>query len=195
MSIQKRPIAPGRKKNRIYRSREYLTLDEVKRMIDVAQLRGRTPVRDQALLLLMFRHGLRASEAAKLRWDAVMLKERTIAITRCKKSESGTHPLQADELDMLGRLKGCGSGQYLFPSQRREYISTSGISKVVQQCGELAELPFKVHPHMLRHACGYHLANQGLDTRLIQDWLGHRNIQHTVRFTKLNSERFQVIQW
>ena len=187
---------PGRKQNKVYRSREYLTLEEVNQLIDVAGLRGRYPVRDQALLLLMFRHGLRVSEAAGLRWDAVMLGGRsTLSITRCKGSESGTQPLQEDEVEILMRLKELDKGQFLFWSERGGPISTGGIGKVVRQCGELAELPFTVHLHMLRHACGYHLANQGLDTRLIQDWLGHRTIQHTVRYTKLSPKRFEVIQW
>jgi type 1 fimbriae regulatory protein FimB/type 1 fimbriae regulatory protein FimE len=82
-----------RKPNSEYRSREYLTAGEVTRLIDAAGLRGRYPLRDQTLLLLMFRHGLRVGEAAPLRWDAVMLEERSIAIQRLKHSISGVHRL------------------------------------------------------------------------------------------------------
>jgi site-specific recombinase XerD len=57
--------------------------------------------------------------------------------------------------------------------------------------GARAEMPFPVHPHMLRHGCGYALANAGHDTRALQAYLGHKNIQHTVRYTELAPDRFR----
>ncbi|WOD37338.1 tyrosine-type recombinase/integrase [Nodosilinea sp. E11] len=182
--------------NSDYRSREYLTLDEVTRLIEVAQGRGRHRVRDSALLLIMFRHGLRATEAAKMRWDAVMLAERRVVIHRLKGSEPGNHPLQADEVAALVALRAAyPDSPYLFPNERGGPITRAAIARIVERCGELAELPLPAHAHMLRHACGYHLANQGLDTRLIQEWLGHRSIEHTVRYTRLNPARFEQISW
>ena len=178
-------------------------------MIEVAELRAtRYPARDKALLLIMFRHGLRASEAGGMRWDAVMLNERRLVIHRLKGFESGQHPLQLDEVEALKDLREAHPGsqylfireahpgsQYLFINERGQHLSRAAIAKIVRRCGEAAELPLPVHPHMLRHACGYYLANQGLDTRLIQDWLGHRNIEHTVRYTRLNPKRFEEIRW
>ncbi|NEQ50337.1 MAG: tyrosine-type recombinase/integrase [Leptolyngbya sp. SIO3F4] len=143
----------------------------------------------------MYRHGLRASEAASLRWDAVLMDDGLLNIKRLKGSKSGVHPLKADELAALASLKVVAPGQYLFPSERGTHITSYGIASLVKRCGELAELPFKVHPHMLRHACGYYLANQGFDTRLIQEWMGHRDIKNTERYTALNVERFKEIQW
>ena len=198
---QPKPANPNllirRGPNSDYRSREYLTPDEVSRLIEVAELRAtRYPARDKALLLIMFRHGLRASEAGGMRWDAVMLNERRLVIHRLKGSESGQHPLQLDEVEALKDLREAHPGsQYLFINERGQHLSRAAIAKIVRRCGEAAELPLPVHPHMLRHACGYYLANQGLDTRLIQDWLGHRNIEHTVRYTKLNPKRFEEIRW
>lgn len=197
---QARPANPNlkvrRAANRVYRSREYLTLEEVQQLIEAACQAGRYSVRDRTLLLLMFRHGLRASEAAMLRWDAVMLKERMITITRLKGSENGLHPLQPDEYEALQALKQAYPAScFLFINERGKVLSRESIAKIVKRAGKLAELPMPVHPHMLRHACGYHLANQGLDTRLIQEWLGHRNIQHTVKYTKLNLRRFDEIRW
>jgi hypothetical protein len=61
---------------------------------------------------------------------------------------------------------------------------------MVERAGTAAKLGFKAHPHMLRHACGYKLANDGHDTRALQAYLGHRNIQHTVRYTELTPTRF-----
>ena len=68
---------------------------------------------------------------------------------------------------------------------------TDAVNRLIKRIGERAGFPFKVHVHMLRHACGYALANAGHDTRAIQDWLGHRAIQHTARYTELSQERFK----
>jgi integrase len=189
-------IAPGRKKNRDYRSREHLTPQEVQRLIEAAGERGRYRLRDRTLLLLMFRHGLRAGEACLLKWDAVMMDERNISITRLKGSESGIHRLQPDEMEALTQLKAQQADSYhLFVGERGQKLSTGAIAKIIQRAGELADLPLPVHPHMLRHSCGYYLAEQGLPTRDIQEYLGHKNIQHTVRYTAANPARFDRIQW
>lgn len=104
--------------------------------------------------------------------------------------------MQTDEVEVLRKVRQRYPNAYfVFPNERGGALSTGAIARIVKECGELVELPMTIHPHMLRHSCGYYLANQGLDTRLIQDWLGHRNIQHTVRYTKLNPKRFEAIQW
>ncbi len=185
-----------RKKNSDYRSREYLTFDEVKMLLEVSAVRGRHPVRDYALLLLMFRHGLRASEAAKLKWDAVMIPSQQIYIQRLKGSDSGTHPLQADEVAALEALRDrYPEGHHLFANERGKHLSAGAIAKIAMRCGELAELPLSIHPHMLRHSCGYYLAEKGWTTRDIQCWLGHRNIQNTVGYTALSPTRFSQYAW
>jgi type 1 fimbriae regulatory protein FimB len=185
-----------RQKNRVYRSREHLTADEVQHLIEVAGLRGRYPLRDRTLLLLMFRHGLRAGEAHLLKWDAVMVEARSISITRLKGSMSGVHRLQADELEALVELRSqCPDSTHVFMGERRKPLTTGAIAKIMKRAGALAELPLPVHPHMLRHSCGFFLAEQGLPTRDIQEYLGHKNIQHTVRYTAANPARFDRIQW
>jgi integrase len=144
----------------------------------------------------MFRHGLRAGEACLLKWDAIMFDERSIAITRLKGSNSGVHRLQPDEIEALQDLRERYPGSYhLFVNERGEGLTTGAIAKIVERAGELAELPLPVHPHMLRHSCGYFLAEQGLPTRDIQEYLGHKNIQHTVRYTAANPARFDRIVW
>ena len=70
-------------------------------------------------------------------------------------------------------------------------MTTATVRKLMARAGEQAKLPFPVHPHMLRHACGYQLANEGHDTRALQHYLGHKNIQHTVRYTELAPDRFK----
>jgi integrase len=187
---------PIRQENIVYRSREYLTPAETLHLIQVAGERGRHRLRDRTLLLLMFRHGLRAGEASLLKWDAVMFDEGKISIARLKGSQSGVHRLQPDELEALMKLRENHSNSYhLFVGERSKKLTPGAIAKIMVRAGELADLPLPVHPHMLRHSCGYYLAEQGLPTRDIQEYLGHKNIQHTVRYTAANPARFDRIQW
>ncbi|MFM7424630.1 MAG: tyrosine-type recombinase/integrase [Elainella sp.] len=186
---------PTRAPNLAYRSREYLTPAEVSRLIDAAGQRGRHRLRDRAILLMMFRHGLRAGEACLLRWDGIMFDAGTVAITRLKGSQSGVHRLQADELDLLHQLKAGRRGFWVFAGERGDKLTPNAIRKVVDRAGETADLPLPVHPHMLRHSCGYYLAEQGIPTRDIQSYLGHKNIQHTVGYTAANPARFDRIRW
>jgi type 1 fimbriae regulatory protein FimB/type 1 fimbriae regulatory protein FimE len=185
----------SRLKNTDYRSREYLTHAEVTALIDAAELRGRYPIRDRTLLLLMFRHGLRAGEVCLLRWDAIDLQEGTIYITRLKRGNSGNHPLKPDEVELLEELKADSQSAHVFIGERGDPLTTMAIGKIVERTGKLAEFSFSVHPHMFRHACGYWLANQGYDTRLIQEWMGHRNIVHTARYTAISPARFNCFKW
>jgi type 1 fimbriae regulatory protein FimB/type 1 fimbriae regulatory protein FimE len=187
---------PTRQKNTQYRSREYLTLAEVNKIIKAAGTRGRHKERDHTLLLVMFRHGLRASEACNLKWDAVMLEENTIWINRLKGSESGSHPLPPDEKSALLELQKLYPGCiYVFASERGASLSVDAIAKIVERATKAAGIPIKVHPHQFRHACGYHLASFGATTRDIQAYLGHKNIQHTVRYTAQNPKRFEHFLW
>lgn len=197
---QPRPPNPKLKSrrpmNESVRAREYLTPDEISRLIYAASCRGRNRERDELLLTLMYRHGLRAQEAARLTWDAVMLDQRQLHINRLKGSQSGTHPLQPDEIAMLTEAKACSQSHYVFLGAKGKPLATSAIARIVTQAAKAAEIDIKVHPHMLRHACGYYLANElKLDTRLIQQWLGHTSIQHTVRYTALNPDRFKEVSW
>ena len=79
----------------------------------------------------------------------------------------------------------------MFISERGAPFSGEGFARLLQRAGKAAGLTIRVHPHMLRHACGYKLANDGQDTRALQAYLGHKNIQHTVRYTELSPSRFK----
>ena len=182
---------PRRDKNSTRREREYLTGDEVEALVKAARARGRWGHRDAALILLAYRHGLRASEVTGLKWDAVDLDNRQLHITRRKNGKPSVHPLRDAEIRELRRLhREVNGSPYVFQSERLGKLSTRSVHYLVTEAGKAAGLPFPVHPHMLRHGCGYKLANDGADTRLIQDYLGHRNITHTVRYTELNAGRF-----
>jgi type 1 fimbriae regulatory protein FimB/type 1 fimbriae regulatory protein FimE len=182
---------PRRKSNRACRSREYLTPTEVESLLDAAGL-GRHGQRDRTLVLIMYRHGLRVSEAVNLRWDQVDLKAGLLAVQRLKNGVPSTHPLRGSELRALRQLRrDWPDTPYLFVSERGGPMTASNVRKFVTRSGIEAKIPFPVHPHMLRHGCGFVLANAGHDTRALQHYLGHKNIAHTVRYTELAPDRFK----
>jgi type 1 fimbriae regulatory protein FimE len=182
---------PKKPTNAERRSREYLTPYEVDQVIAAARKMGRHSSRDAALLLLMYRHGLRVAEAVALRWDAVNLRTGLLHVHRIKNGEPAVHPLRGPELRALRQLRRhYRDTPYLFVSERGGPLTARAVRHIVLRAGEAAGLTFPIHPHMLRHACGFYLANKGIDTRAIQQYLGHRNIQHTVRYTALTPHRF-----
>jgi type 1 fimbriae regulatory protein FimE len=180
-------VMPRRPKNAEARSREHLTQVEVDQLLSVAR-KTRHPQRDEAMILIAFRHGLRVSELVALRWDQVELKTGRLHVTRLKNGEPSTHTLQGDEIRALRRLEQVGP--YVFTSERGGPMTDANVRKLVSRLGVAAKIGFPVHPHMLRHACGYALVDAGHDTRRIQQWLGHRNITHTVRYTRLSDAPF-----
>ena len=165
----------------------------------MAATRGtRNEARDRCLLLLMFRHGLRVSEACRLTLDQVNVQSRMLHIVRLKNGLSTTQPLRGDELKAIGawlkqRARMKPAGKTFFISEQRKPLHRSTVNLILDTCSRAAALPFSANPHMLRHACGFALADQGADTRVIQDYLGHRNIQHTVRYTAANPARFEKL--
>lgn len=184
-------VPPLRKTNAELRSREHLTPDEVQRLQKAAKSIGRHPHRDATLILMMFRHGLRVSEAINLKWDAVNLDQAEVLVHRLKNGKTSMHPLSGTELRALRKLKrDYPNTPYLFISERGAPLTSSTVRKLVARAGKLAKLDISVHPHILRHSTGYYLVNQGIDTRSIQDYLGHRSISNTVKYTALASGRF-----
>jgi type 1 fimbriae regulatory protein FimB len=175
--------------------RKHLVSAEVDKLISATK-GGRNEARYRCLLLLMFRHGLRISEACALTLAQVDTENRVLHVTRLKKGLSTTHPLRADEIKVIKtwlakRANIKTETDAFFVSERRAPLSRKRTWAAIRDYGELAGLPLPAHPHMLRHACGFALADQGAYTRLIQDYLGHRNIQHTVIYTAANPARFE----
>jgi len=191
--------------------RKHLTTLEVDRLLAATKDNPRTGLRDRCLILLMFRHGLRVTEACAMRVDQVDLESKILQVQRLKGGLSTTQPLRTEEIRLLKgwmaererwlrqwRRKEGGTGaamdrHALFLSARGTALSRKTFWALLRRYGELAGLALPPHPHMLRHACGFALADQGADTRLIQDYLGHRNIQHTVRYTATNPVRFEKL--
>jgi integrase len=182
---------PLRRKNSELRSREYLTTIEVDRLIGAAK-DNRYGHRDATMILVAFRHGLRASELVDLRWSQVDFATARLHVRRVKAGTPSVHPIHGDEMRALRRLqRESVASEFVFVSERGSPFSTAGFAKMIERAGVAAKLGFKVHPHMLRHACGYKLANDGVDTRSLQAYLGHKNIQHTVGYSELSPTRFK----
>jgi integrase len=183
---------PKRRPNAEVRSREYLTGEEVERLIAVAG-DNRHGHRDATMILIAYRHGLRPAELVSLRWDAVDFNHARLHVNRRKNGSPATHPLTGRELRALRRLKREQepASPFVFTSERGAPFATGGFRTLIARLGKAAGFDFRVHPHMLRHACGYKLANDGIDTRSLQAYLGHKNIQHTVRYTELAPTRFK----
>ena len=143
------------------------------------------------MILIAFRHGLRAAEVCDLRWDQVEFEGGRLHVRRRKNGTPSVHPLSGRELRVLRKLYRASHSPFVFVSEREAPFTVAGFHKLVVRAGEAAGFDFQVHPHMLRHACGFALANGGQDARAIQAYLGHRSIQHTVRYTELSPERFK----
>jgi type 1 fimbriae regulatory protein FimE len=185
-------ISKPRAKYADLRTREFLTESEIA-LITKAAAEGRHGSRDQLLVIMAFRHGLRAKEVCGLQWGDLDLEAGRVNIRRAKNGENSTHPLGGDEIRKLRAIKRLNpeGSRFVFLSERGGPITTSALYRIVANSGLRAGLEFPIHPHMLRHACGYKLANDGQDTRSLQIYLGHKNIRHTEHYTKISSKRFE----
>jgi type 1 fimbriae regulatory protein FimB/type 1 fimbriae regulatory protein FimE len=169
-----------------HRPREYLTPAEVKKLTDVARKRSRYGMRDALMILVTYRHGLRVSELCALTWDQIDFAHGLMHVRRVKNGLPSVHPIGGEELRGLRAIRrDAGEGRYVFITERKAPMTPAGFRKLLTRIG------VSVHPHMLRHATGYKLANDGHDTRALQHYLGHKNITHTVRYTELSHDRFK----
>jgi type 1 fimbriae regulatory protein FimB/type 1 fimbriae regulatory protein FimE len=174
------------------RPREYLTEREIEKLMGAAR-GNRWGHRDATAILLAYRHGLRASELVALRWDDIELPTGRLHVRRAKAGATSVHPVGGKETRALRRLQrdATVASPYVFVSERGAPLSVAGYQRMVARAGKAAGFGFLVHSHMLRHSCGYKLANDGQDTRAIQHYLGHRSIASTVRYTALAPDRFK----
>lgn len=175
--------------------RKFLTHHEVMRILTATRA-GRYAARDECLFHMCFIHGFRVSELCFLRLSDFDFGELVVYVRRLKHGLSTTHPLTSNEMAplrrwLMNRAHWRDSGSdWLFLSQKGGHLSRKQVYNLLRNYANQANIIVNVHPHMLRHACGYALANAGADTRLIQDYLGHINIRHTVIYTASNAERF-----
>ena len=189
-------IGPTEAENAVdSRPKNFLTEAEVASFLKAAR-KGRHSVRNYAMVLLAFRHGLRVSELIDMRMGDLDLDTGRLFVRRVKGSLSTSHPMDGDEIRALRawlreRVNApCCNSPLVFASERGP-MTRQAFNYICAEVGRRAGLGIEVHPHMLRHSCGFALANKGRDTRLIQDYLGHRNIQHTQIYTRTAAVRFE----
>lgn len=177
------------------RPKNFLTEAEIASFLKAAR-RGRHGVRNYSMILLAYRHGLRVSELINIRMADLDLDTGHLFVRRLKGSLSTNHPLDGDEIRALRRWlrrrvnAPCCNSPLVFLSERGP-MTRQAFSYVCAEVGNRAGLSIKVHPHVLRHSCGFALANKGHDTRVVQDYLGHRNITHTTIYTRTAAVRFE----
>ena len=186
-------VPPSRRFNKDVRPREYLTPKEVDRLILASKKsKRRYGLRDATMILVAYRHGLRVSELCALTWDQIDFSHGLVHIRRLKNGIPSVHQLGGEEMRSLRALKReDGASRFVFMTERGAPMTPAGFRKMLSRVAVACKFQFLVHPHMLRHACGYKLANDGRDTRALQHYLGHKNIMHTVRYTELSPERFK----
>jgi type 1 fimbriae regulatory protein FimB/type 1 fimbriae regulatory protein FimE len=178
--------------DRLRGGRKHLTEPEVERLVKAAKRRGRHGHRDATAIMLCYRHGLRVSELVGLQWTQFNLDRGTFEVRRLKGGDPSTHYMNGAELRGLRQLRRENDkSRYLFIGERGNPAEPAWFRSVVYRAAAAAKLSFPVNPHMLRHSIGYTLANQGKDTRAIQAFLGHRNIQSTTVYTKMSPDRFK----
>ena len=165
----------------------YLTEQQVKALIACVGSHGRHPSRDVALVTLMYHHALRVSEAIGLKWSAIDLKARTITLHRAKGGRPSVQPLYPSGIRALKALRAPGSG-HVFIDHFERPMKRNAVAMLLRRRGPQAGIGH-VHPHQLRHACGYKLTNDGVDLRVVGDHLGHQSLQSTLRYTQVAPAR------
>ena len=172
------------------RARNFLGQAEIERLLQAARA-GRHGARDHLLVLMLFRHGLRVSEAVALRRADVDLAQARLSVCRLKSGLSVEHPIHGDELRAIKRWLAMRQDHlpWLFVSERRQPMTRQAVSYLIGRIGERARLGH-VHPQMLRHSCGFALAERGCNAHLIQAYLGHRDPRHTTRYYSTATVRF-----
>lgn len=198
MSEQRKPCKRGGVHTGGMNQRKHLTQAEVESLLSCAK-KSKNPERDYCLVYMTFIHGLRVSEVCKLRLSDMDLRMKTLYIRRMKNGLSTNHPLLGNEIKAIRgwlrvrKTRLWAESDWLFLSRQGGRLTRQRVYQIINQLGIQANISVTSHPHMLRHACGFALADRGIDTRLIQDYLGHRNIRHTVHYTASNAERFEGV--
>lgn len=185
---------PADEKPNVAKPRRHLRPEEATKLINAAGQRGRYPNRDKLLLRLAYRHGLRASEAVGLRWDSFDLDGGTLTITRAKGGKTSTHTMARGDLSALRKMQRVTNGPWVFETERGGPLSVDAMQYIVRAAGTLAGLGDAIHPHMLRHGAGYALINDGVDVRMVQEFLGHASLTSTAIYTAISPKRLAGVR-
>jgi integrase len=181
-------VAPKPRSNTGWHTRAYLTEAQVEQLVETARLNSHGH-RDATMIVMAFRHGLRAAELIDLRWNQIDLRSGILNVRRVNNGLTSTHAIAGDELQALRRVRREQKlkSKFVFTSQLGKPFTQAGFARMIERAGLKAGFQFKPHPHMLRHACGYALAEKGYDERALQLYLGHRGAQYAERYTKRSS--------
>ena len=167
--------------------RVFLTEDEVERLIGAAPNE-----RDRCMILMAYRHGYRVSELIRLEWRMLDLDAGRVDVKRLKGSDDMLQPLTGREIRMLRKLRRAHpvGSRFVFVTNRGATMTRNGFYKLLEKAADKAGID-GVHPHLLRHACGFYLVNRGTDTLSLAAYLGHVKLQNTKRYAKVAASRFE----
>jgi type 1 fimbriae regulatory protein FimB/type 1 fimbriae regulatory protein FimE len=192
-AAEKRTVVPfpGKRGPHKRGDRPYLTPAEVEALMAAARKRGRYGQRDATMILTAYRHGLRVSELVALRWSQIDLDAGRVRVVRLKGSDDSLQPLSGAEIRALRKIRRGqpADASFVFVTERGSTMTPRGFQLMMDRAAESIGMA-DVHPHLLRHGTGYKLVNDGVDTRTLAAYLGHRNMQHTMNYTKMSSTRF-----
>ncbi|WP_157941201.1 MULTISPECIES: tyrosine-type recombinase/integrase [Arenibacter] len=165
------------------RAKDFLRDAEIELILEASK-KTRYPKRNYLLLLTIYRHGLQVSEATAIKKSDVNIQESRIWVNRLKSGLSVEHPISEDVLSAIKRFLNSRKDNlpWLFVNERGLPLSRHAVNYIVKVAAIKAKLE-NVHPHTLRHSCGFYLTNKGYDLRLIQDYLGHSDPKHTAHYT------------
>jgi len=178
-----------------------LTPEETAAVLSAAS-EGRHGVRDHAMLLTLYHHGLRVSELCRLTLADLDLEGRRLWVERLNRGRSGVHPVEAQALAAYlveREEQGTLNLPPLFLNERRATLSRNAVYYLVRRAGEAAGLARPLFPHLLRRSTGSKLVGEGHDVRLVQDYLGLRSARSVLRFVgeasldNPNAERFTAL--
>lgn len=180
------------------KKRKFLNSTEIEKLINAIP-EGQNYIRDRCMLLMCFIHGLRVSELQELRMQDVDMVNHCLSVSRLKNGTPALHPIQEREIEAINQWLALrpsypdSDSEWLFLSRDGGKLSRQQLSRLINRYGELANLGVAVHPNMLRHACGYALAQSGVDIRVIQGYLGHKNIQNTAIYLENSNSLFDEV--
>ena len=167
---------------------QFLTQNELKALLTKAKTES---PRDYCMILLAYRHGLRATEACNISVESLDLEAQNIRCERGKGSISNWQQLADDEIKAIKawlKKRPKSTNPCLFISRKGTPVSRSQFFRLFKNLAEQTGLaPEKRHPHILKHSIGTHLANAGVPPQVIQNRLGHRNIQNTMVYMTISS--------
>jgi type 1 fimbriae regulatory protein FimB len=175
--------------------RRCLDPDEAHRLIEAAGLRGRHPFRDKVLVGLIYRHGMRSSEGVNLRWSEIDLHGGVLHIASVNGGDADrTHHLADDELRDLHRLREQATGSYVFETTRGIPLTVEALQSIIREAGKLAKLDVRSFPDMLRRSTAFALVNDGVDKRLVQAFLGQKDVRRSAPDSAIPPEEIAAVR-